>query len=232
MASVVSASSGPQIPRRAHPVRCGHLPRSCFPASLSVAPRPHWRGLLQGAGRLEGGGTQALGQPRSSTVTDRGSDSTFQMADRTRRILARASASTAVCVKVHTASSSPPFLPPSPLPVFFPSQTLPPSPSSNSKQSKQLTANMNTWNAWSIFALLPFFPVSFLIFLTHSFPFRRKKTYPAYGYDHPCLSYFRTPTLLSFLLSLFSMSRTGLCGRLLFTCKFGVAPLPTQQKFA
>lgn len=54
---------------------------------LSVALRPHWRGLQRSfrvPKRLEEvvveGGCRGFGQPRSSTVTDRGSDSTFQMA--------------------------------------------------------------------------------------------------------------------------------------------------------
>lgn len=177
MASVVSASSGPQIPRRAHPVRCGHLPRSCFPASLSVAPRPHWRGLLQGAGRLEGGGTQALGQPRSSTVADRGSDSTFQMADRTRRILARGSASTAVCESAH-GFLFPSFSPPLPTSCLLPLSD----PASVSVLKFQtIKTTHRKYEHVECMVNLCFTPLfsSFFSDLSYSFlPFQKKKNLP------------------------------------------------------
>lgn len=66
---------------------------------LSVESRPHWRGLQRSFRVLS---DQREGAERHWTTpferrADRGSDSAFQMADITRRILARGSTSTPVC---------------------------------------------------------------------------------------------------------------------------------------
>lgn len=89
---------------------------------LSVESRPHCRGLQRSFRVLS---DQREGAERHWTTpfehrADRGSDSAFQMADITRRILARGSTSTPVCETAdcflfHSFSLSPPsrLLPPS-----------------------------------------------------------------------------------------------------------------------
>lgn len=172
-----------------------------------------------------GRGHRGFGQPRSSTVTDRGSDSTFQMADITRRIL-QGALLLHQCVKEHTASYSPPSLPP-PTSCLLPHSD--PASVSVLKFQTIKTSNPKYEHVECMVNLCvtPLFSVSFLFFLTHSFPIWKK--HPAYGYDHPSLSYFCPPTLL--FASFFMSRRIRLCGKL-FSRKYGVAPLTTQQKFA
>lgn len=136
---------------------------------LSVESRPHWRGLQRSFRVLS---DQREGAERHWTTpferrADRGSDSAFQMADITRRILARGSTSTPVCETAdcflfHSLSLSLS----APLPVFFLPQPLPLSPSSNSKQKTQLSTQR--WTAWLILGFFLFFIISiFWISILH-----------------------------------------------------------------
>lgn len=103
---------------------------------LSVESRPYWRGLQRFFRVLS---EQREGAERQRTTllerrADRGSDSTFQMADIARRILARGSTSPPVC---ETADC---FLFPSLSSRLFSSSSLSPSPVSFSKFQTENTA--------------------------------------------------------------------------------------------
>lgn len=121
----------PRIPCGALLVRCGQLPRSCYPALLSVASRSHWRGLQRSFRALTGWreGAQWL------------QTAPFQHSHRQRKWLHipdgrhnQKNSSKELCFSTSVWNSTQlpcHLLPPA---SFFPSQTLPLSPSSNSKQ--------------------------------------------------------------------------------------------------
>lgn len=179
---------------------------------LSVASRPHWRGLRRFFRALseqrEGAGRQRTtpSEPRA----DRGSDSTFQMADIARRILARGSTSPPVCKTADCFLFSP-FLSHGPLPC--PSSSLSPC---LFPQIPNIKTQIST-RRWAAGLIPQFLSCVFIILNLHTFPVHTfvtslfflfvtlpltslpllltpslsaKKKQPPYGYDHPSLSYF------------------------------------------
>lgn len=125
---------------------------------LSVESRPYWRGLQRFFRTLS---EQREGAERQRTTplehrADRGSDSTFQMADIARRILARGSTSPPVC---ETADC---FLFLS-LSLSLSSSLLPLSPPASVSLLKFQTEKHSFPHRWAAWLILSFF-LCFLIF--------------------------------------------------------------------
>lgn len=226
---------------------------------LSVASRPHWRGLRRFFRALseqrEGAGRQRTtpSEPRA----DRGSDSTFQMADIARRILARGSTSPPVCKTADCFLFSL-FLSLCPLPCL-----LPPSAPASFLQIPNIKTQISTrrWAAGlipqflscvfiiSIFTLFlsipllpPFFPffvtlplTSLPLLLTPSLSAKKKSSLHMVMIILHSLIFCSTENIAHYpalLLPSFSISwSVRLCGKL-FAPIFAALPLTTQQKCA
>ena len=160
---------------------------------LSVASRPHWRGLRRFFRALseqrEGAGRQRTtpSEPRA----DRGSDSTFQMADIARRILARGSTSPPVCKTADCflflfLSFSLSLSVSVPSPVFFLPQPLP--LSSNSKQKNTDFHTQVGCRADPSVSFLFFYHLNL-----HTFPVHTAFTPLFLSFCHPPLNFPSTP---------------------------------------
>lgn len=172
---------------------------------------------------------------------DRGSDSTFQMVDITRRILARGSTSTAVCETAgsflfQALSFSPPFLSSSSL---RPCLCLLPQLPNNNKNNCPYIGGLPGQSLFSSCFHLHILNFKYFLSLFHfpkiscSFlPFQEKSSLHVVMIILHFLIFALLQHYLTLLPSSFSISwNIQLCGKL-FGHIFAVVPLTTQQKCA